>query len=250
MGNNRHGYVDAPDCGLESRLTPCAASVIDMSTLHGGNRKRVGAMGKQLFQPILIGLMLVAGGFAGTAQAHCVAPILAAERELGIPSGLLLAVALVESGYAGAPSPYAVRIGRKAVYADSAVEAARHLRDAKGAVRSNVTIGCMQLSPVHHRAHFQPLERIADPVENVRHAARYLVSLHTGGVNWDVALRRYNGGKGIKGRNYRCKVHRALTSLGADTARLIDSSRCRDHSLPVVSAETRRLFRQSINPTS
>ena len=60
-----------------------------------------------------------------TAQAaSCTEHVLEAEQELSIPRGLLLSIALVESGQDGSPQPFAMNLDGKAVYSDSASEAA------------------------------------------------------------------------------------------------------------------------------
>ena len=70
---------------------------------------------------------------SGTAQAaSCTEHVLEAEQELSIPRGLLLSIALVESGQDGSPQPFAMNLDGKTVYSDSADEAKNHLLDNKG----------------------------------------------------------------------------------------------------------------------
>ena len=84
-------------------------------------------------------------------------------RNSASPAGLLLSIALVESGQDGSPQPFAMNLDGKTVYSDNANEAKNHLLDKKGRVRQNATVGCMQLSVQHHRENFRPVERILDP---------------------------------------------------------------------------------------
>src|SRR4051794_16746412 len=123
----------------------------------------------------------------GTAQAaSCTEHVLEAERELSIPRGLLLSIALVESGQDGSPQPFAMNLDGKSVYSENADEAKSHLLDSKGRVRQNATVGCMQLSVQHHRSNFRPVERILDPAANVWYAARYLKRLRADSGSWNV----------------------------------------------------------------
>ena len=53
----------------------------------------------------------------GNAQAaSCTEHVLEAEQELSIPRGLLLSIALVESGQDGSPQPFAMNLDGKTVY--------------------------------------------------------------------------------------------------------------------------------------
>lgn len=175
----------------------------------------------------------------------CLDSILVAEAELGIPRGLLLGISLVESGSSGFPAPFALNVGGKAIYAKSEAEAARYLRDPQGRLRSGVMAGCMQLSLSHHKNSFRPVEKIVDPQSNVRFAARYLVRLRAETGSWAGAVARYNGGTKGKGRIYQCKVHSKLAALGAESAGLIDASRCKRTEAPVIADSTRRAFEKA-----
>lgn len=187
----------------------------------------------------------------GESPDSCLDSILAAETEHGIPRGLLLGIALVESGRGGYPAPFALSIRGKAVYAKSEAEAARYLRDPQGKLRGGVMAGCMQLSLSHHKNSFRPVDRIVNPQANVRFAARYLVQLRADTGSWAGAVARYNGGTNGKGRLYQCKVHRQLTALGAASADLFDATRCKPGAAPQIAEVTRRAFdRANAKPVS
>jgi len=162
----------------------------------------------------------------GTAQAaSCTEHVLEAERNLSIPRGLLLSIALVESGQDGSPQPFAMNLDGKSVYSESVDEAKNHLLDSKGQVRQNATVGCMQLSVQHHRANFRPVERILDPAANVWYAARYLKRLRAESGSWSAAVARYNGGSRSQQRDYTCKIYQHLESLDKNSAELLESNR-------------------------
>jgi hypothetical protein len=181
----------------------------------------------------------------GTAQAaSCTEHVLEAEQELNIPRGLLLSIALVESGQDGSPQPFAMNLDGKTVYSDSASEAKSHLLDKQGRVRQNATVGCMQLSVQHHRANFRPVERILDPSANVWYAARYLKRLRADSGSWSVAVARYNGGSRSQQREYTCKIYQHLESLDKNSASLLEGARCAQGD-PAIAPETRRAFRRA-----
>jgi len=181
----------------------------------------------------------------GTAQAaSCTEHVLEAERELSIPRGLLLSIALVESGQDGSPQPFAMNLDGKSVYSENADEAKSHLLDSKGRVRQNATVGCMQLSVQHHRSNFRPVERILDPAANVWYAARYLKRLRADSGSWNVAIARYNGGSRSQQREYTCKIYQNLESLDKASAALLEGNRCAQGD-PAIAPETRRAFRRA-----
>jgi hypothetical protein len=182
---------------------------------------------------------------SGTSQAaSCTEHVLEAEQELSIPRGLLLSIALVESGQDGSPQPFAMNLDGKTVYSDSVSEAKAHLLDKQGRVRQNATVGCMQLSVQHHRANFRPVERILDPSANVWYAARYLKRLRADSGSWSVAVARYNGGSRSQQREYTCKIYQHLESLDRNTASLLAGNRCAEGD-PAIAPETRRAFRRA-----
>ncbi|HEY0836148.1 MAG TPA: transglycosylase SLT domain-containing protein [Azospirillum sp.] len=179
------------------------------------------------------------------AQDGCVTSAVEVERKLNIPSGLLVAIALVESGQDGVPHPYAMSVNGRPVMARSAQDAARHLKDRQGQLRSNVYVGCMQISLTHHRGQFQPIERIADPRENVAYAGRLLLRLHGEEGNWKSAVARYNGASMRRAQAYVCKVWQHLSELDDSSAKLLESSKCDDSDRPSIAPKTRRVFRNS-----
>lgn len=182
---------------------------------------------------------------ASAAQDSCVSHAVEAERELNIPAGLLVSIALVESGMGGTPQPYALSVGGRSVFADDGAEAARHLRDSKGRLRDNVYVGCMQISLKAHRSKFSPLERIVDPRDNVWFAGRLLVRLHGEFGSWRSAVARYNGAPLRKAEAYVCKVWHNLQALDATSARLLESAACDADTAPAIAPKTRRTFHSS-----
>ncbi|AWJ91212.1 lytic transglycosylase (plasmid) [Azospirillum baldaniorum] len=182
---------------------------------------------------------------AAAQDSSCVSHAVEAERKFNIPSGLLVAIALVESGQDGAPTPFAMSVEGRPVYARNANDAARHLRDKRGQLRQNVYVGCMQISLGTHRGEFQPVERIVDPRENVYYAGRLLLRLHGEQGSWKTAVARYNGGSTRQAQNYVCKIWQHLNELDPKSAKLLESARCGDSEPTSIAPSTRRTFRNA-----
>ena len=186
------------------------------------------------------------GAALAAPSSNCTDQLLNAERTLDIPRGLLLSIALVESGQDGAPQSYAVGVRGRSIYSANAARASSYLRDRRGNVRTNVTAGCMQLSVTHHRENFRPLERILDPEANVMYAARFLKRLRAEEGNWGRAVARYQGGTHTQQRDYVCKVWQRLTELDGKSAELMPvGARCNRGEAVAIAPETRRAFHQS-----
>ncbi len=186
----------------------------------------------------LLGMSLDAS--PARASDSCVAHAVEAERELNIPTGLLVSIALVESGLEGAPYPYAMSINGRSVYAQGLDEAQKRLRDRRGELHANTFVGCMQLSVQAHRAHFSPVERIVSPKDNVWYAGRLLARLHAEEGNWRAAVARYNGSSMRRAAAYVCKVWSHLNEF----ARLLESAAC-ESARPVIAPKTRRSVRDA-----
>lgn len=176
------------------------------------------------------------------AEEGCLATAGKAERELGIPNGLLQSLATVESG---GVNPYYVSVGGRAVASRDEKTATKLLRDHRGRIRANTYVGCMQISLSAHRDEFQPMESIVDPRVNVMYAAKLLTRFHQEEGNWRVALVRYNGGADVQtASNYICKVWRKLNDMDQRSALLIENSSCGGDS-EGVAPRNRRSPRES-----
>ncbi|WP_439580019.1 transglycosylase SLT domain-containing protein [Elioraea sp.] len=128
-----------------------------------------------------------------------------AEAVAGLPDGLLVSVAVVES----ALHPYAVGSERDARYARSPAQAKQAARAMAPGARS-VSGGCFQVNiGVHAR---DGAAWVFDPAESAGFAARLLTELHARHGGWAAALAAYNGASpgGSVGRAYACRVRAAL----------------------------------------
>lgn len=151
----------------------------------------------------------------GPAQS-CQAAAALAERAHAIPTGLLDAIARVESGRADgtggvAPWPWTINAdGAGSFYPSmhAAILAVRALR-ARG-VRS-IDIGCMQVSLLHHPNAFPRLADAFDPVRNADYAARFLNRLYRQTGSWPGAVGAYHSFTPSLREDYRRRVFAAWT---------------------------------------
>ncbi|MBX9749784.1 MAG: hypothetical protein K5Q68_09240, partial [Roseococcus sp.] len=150
---------------------------------------------------------------SGTAQlsprAACLQATQRAEQVHGLPTGLLTAVALAESGL----HAYALSIGGRAHFPDTE-EAARALV-ANAPARRSVMAGCVQVNArVHARNSHWPLNPDASADWAGGMMARW--ARETG--SWSTALRRWHGGSAASTQRLVCRVKAKMevTSPGSD----------------------------------
>lgn len=163
---------------------------------------------------VLGAALLAAPVFVSTpAQAGprnaCLEAVRAAEVKHALPDGLLVAVALAESGL----HAHALSIGGRAYYPESRAEARALL--VRAPAGASVMAGCVQVNArVHARGGSDwPL----DPERSADWAARYLRMHYDNTGNWADALRRWNGG-GPASNKLVCRVEAKLQVVrpGAD----------------------------------
>jgi Transglycosylase SLT domain len=130
----------------------------------------------------------------------CADAVAAAEQRFGIPHGLLLTMAKVESGRvlqsSGtlAPWPWSVDADGVGYFFDSKASAMAWVQQAldHGSV-TYLDVGCLQVDLREHPKAFRDLDEAFDPAANVDYAARFLRSLRDGaGGNWFTAVGFYH----------------------------------------------------------
>ena len=169
---------------------------------------------------LLLALALtLSGGVVGGAAAGPVAELCGvlarqAERAEGIPTGLVHAVALAESGRWLAeerttrPWPWTVTSGDDSFYLPSRAEALRKIHELQSEGRSNIDVGCMQVNLGYHGHEFASVADALEPASNVAYAARFLKRLREETQSWSQATARYHSGDPARGQAYRDKVFR------------------------------------------
>lgn len=164
------------------------------------------------------GVMLFAspqGGPPGRAAAAsdeeaCIAAIVAAEREAGLPDNLLLAIGFTEAGRTvdGGPVvwPWTVNAEGQGRFFATRAEAVGHVRDLLDRGVRSIDVGCLQVNLRWHPDAFPDLETAFDPAANARYAARFLVGLRDGHGGVDEAIGRYHSSQSEFQDRYRMRV--------------------------------------------
>lgn len=124
------------------------------------------------------------------------------EEQNNIPSGLLLAIAMVESG----SEPYALNIQGKSVIGRNKTEAANLIHEALAKGITNIDVGIMQLNIKWHRENFGSIEEMLEPKKNIEYAASFLLTLYKKYGDWHKAVRFYHSSTAEYHRKYSRKI--------------------------------------------
>ena len=142
----------------------------------------------------------------------CRAAIVQAEREAGLSPGLMLAIALVESGRGDPrsgriePWPWTLNAGGEGRYLSTRSEAVAAVTALREAGTRSVDVGCMQINLFYHPHAFNGLEQAFDPLANARYAARFLRELYGRTGDWSLAVAQYHSGDAERGSAYQRRV--------------------------------------------
>ena len=148
---------------------------------------------------------------------------LAVAREVGVPPGLLYAVALTESArrFPTAevrPWPWSLNVNGKAEYHPNRKAAYRAIRRHLTAGRRSIDIGLMQLNWRWHRESLRDPWQALDPYHNLRLGAHLLRAHYRACGDWLTAAGRYHAPATTKqgralAKTYRKRVARQLVRL-------------------------------------
>ncbi|VFT27680.1 lytic transglycosylase, catalytic [Pseudomonas aeruginosa] len=166
-------------------------------------------------------LVLAAGLYAGAAHAQEVPPPayqLAAQRA-GIPSTVLYAVALQESGIRRngriVPWPWSLNVaGQSRRYATRADACASLQRAMRSTPHTRIDAGLGQINLGYHQHRYASACDLLDPYRNLAIAAEILREQHTPGEDWLLAIGRYHRPAGGEpAARYRRSVSRHLARV-------------------------------------
>ena len=124
------------------------------------------------------------------------------ERQYGIPSGLLAAIAQVESGM----NAHALNVAGKPVIASSSHEAFNLIDNARDKGISNIDVGVMQINYRWHADGFANTQEMLNPKRNIEYAALFLVRLKKQHGTWYEAVKYYHSAKPEHHKKYSRKV--------------------------------------------
>lgn len=151
--------------------------------------------------------------FSETAYAqnapglYCAQLIANAETRRQIPRGLLMAIAITESGHDDSPNPYAMNIAGKSHHASGFQEMSNIIASNWRRGVTSIDVGCMQINLKYHGDKFQNLTDLLDSPTNVEYGASYLIKLATERGSWREGVMDYHNKRNPARRNwYGCKV--------------------------------------------
>ncbi|WP_431271569.1 hypothetical protein [Dankookia sp. P2] len=158
---------------------------------------------------LLVGLAMAPRAQGSPAEdpwTACRRAILAAEPRSGLPPGLLLAIALVESGRSDPrtgrfePWPWSLNVEGEGRAPPTLAAAAAEVATLQAAGRRSIDIGCMQVNLLHHPEAFPDVPTGLRPDANIRYAILFLTSLHGRFGNWAEAIANYHSADAERGR--------------------------------------------------
>ena len=156
---------------------------------------------------LLAGLAQSSPAHAQTQAEACPAMIYAAEQRYGIPAGLLMAVALTESGDANGPNPHAMNIAGRTYIAPHVEGMAQVIAQNLQAGQNSIDVGCMQINLKFHAHNFRSPYELLNSRTNVDYGARYLTDLAIKTRSWRDAVMSYHNKRNPSRRAwYGCSV--------------------------------------------
>lgn len=173
-------------------------------------------------------VMAFAAGKAGAVTSLppdnlCAAEAAASERAYGIPSALLHAISIVESGRYDSSRraviawPWTVMAEGQGRYLPTKAEAIAEVRRLKARGVQNIDVGCMQVNLRYHPEAFADLDQAFDPAANVAYAARFLKGLFGATGHWPTAASYYHSQTPSLAAVYRERLMKVWNGTGADT---------------------------------
>lgn len=136
----------------------------------------------------------------------------------GIPTGLLQAIGMVESGRRdpatgkSEPWPWSINANGEPHIFDNKQQAVDWVRQAQGRGVQSIDVGCAQVNLMYHPSAFASLEQAFDPAANADYAARFLRELWetTAAGNWMTAAGHYHSQTPELADTYREQVKAAM----------------------------------------
>lgn len=142
----------------------------------------------------------------------CSAHFARAEQEFGLPSKVLHAIALTESGRYHKKAkrtiawPWTLNVAGKGSYYDTMHDAATAVHRAQQRGVESIDVGCMQINLKHHPDAFRSVLDALDPASNVRYAAKFLRSNYDDLGTWPEAIAAYHSRNDVHGKPYYARV--------------------------------------------
>ena len=143
-----------------------------------------------------------------------------AERDWGLPNGMLAAIGRVESGrmmqHGGSPAwPWTINAAGRGQHFTNKQDAMFTVARLQGAGIRSIDVGCFQINLSYHPGAFASLDEAFDPRQNALYAARFLSDLYQRNGSWNEAIGAYHSASAAKATAYRSRVLAAWRSAPA-----------------------------------
>ncbi|WP_100003753.1 transglycosylase SLT domain-containing protein [Phyllobacterium zundukense] len=151
-----------------------------------------------------------------SAENLCEREMHRASTKYDIPTGILYAVGLTETGHKDSLQPYAMNIEGRAVFMPSAAAAVVKFNEVHSQGAKLIDLGCMQINHYFHASAFSSVSAMLDPATNVDYAARFLKQLRKREGSWTMAVARYHAGPNNDPaqKQYVCRVMENMVATG------------------------------------
>jgi hypothetical protein len=150
--------------------------------------------------------------------ALCEAAIVAGARRGGVPTAVLHAIALTETGRTAGgrvrPFPWAINREGKGHWFPSRDEALAFARRSLAEGRTSFDVGCVQINYRWHGHAFPSVEDMFDPEWTATYAAQFLRTLYEERGSWSEAAGAYHSLTPALAQIYRARFDRLLAGLG------------------------------------
>lgn len=159
-------------------------------------------------------------GWAEGFDPVCQGAGVAAERQMDLPPGLLLAIGRVESGRRDPATgrviawPWTINANGAGHLFETLGEALAETRGLQQRGITSIDVGCFQINLLQHPEAFATLEEAFDPQANATYAARFLSKLRSQTGSWEKAVAAYHSSTPERGDVYRDQVLTGFVGLG------------------------------------
>jgi len=160
------------------------------------------------------------GPKAAQAFAKCERATSRWERISTVPSGLLRAISMAESGRWSQSDkivrawPWTVTSGGPGTYFPTKQAALAEVRRLQSKGVKNIDVGCMQVNLHFHGEHFNSIEDAMDPDINAAYAVKFLTQLRENANSWNQAAGHYHSRTPSRTKHYRGKVEKFWAQIG------------------------------------
>ena len=182
-----------------------------------------------------------------SAQNLCRKYIAHIEQEKGIPTGLLAAISIIESGK-NVPArddlvawPWVINVAGKPEFYKTKTDTVKALNKHLNKGVMNIDVGCMQLNYRYHGDNFSSVSYMLDPRRNVEYGAKFLIRLYDQFGSWTKAIGHYHSATLKHQVPYRHKVYKKWRKVRHDPD-LRPKRQERDFSIASLSKQAKRLM--------